>query len=250
MKLAVAGKGGVGKTTLVALLAREAAARGYQVLAVDGDSDANLAITLGFTQSISPLAEHQELIADRVGDGGLMRLNPIVDDIPASYAVEQDGISLLVLGGISKGGSGCACSANALLRALLHHLLVEQDEVVLVDMEAGIEHLGRGTVEAVDMLLLIVEADKRALDTAKKTVCLAHEIGLERVAVVGNKIRNQEERTAIRRALNDSISLVGSLPYLEEIRGTALSGRLPSGISHNSVGVLFDQLKRTITTIQ
>jgi len=166
MKLAVAGKGGVGKTTLVALLAREAAEAGYRVLVVDADPDANLATTLGFPYPISALAEESELVAERVGSGGFVRLNPTVDDIPERYAVERNGIRLIVLGGIRGGDEGCACPANVLLKSLLAHLLVKERDAVLLDMEAGIEHLGRGTVKNVDALLLIVESDRKTLETA------------------------------------------------------------------------------------
>lgn len=250
MKLAVAGKGGVGKTTLVALLAREAVARGYRVLAVDADPDANLATTLGFPEPIAPLAEERELIADRAGPGGLIRLNPTVDDIPDRYAVERDGIRLLVLGGIRQGGGGCACSANSLLKALLHHLLAQQSEVVLVDMEAGIEHLGRGTVEAVDALLVVVEADRRALETVAKTNRLAREIGLERVVAVGNKIKSPNEEIGIREMLPEGLSLLGVLPYLGELRGTAHTGCLPEGPAPPAVHDLFDRLEGTIAPTQ
>jgi len=250
MKLAVAGKGGVGKTTLVALLAREAVARGYRVLAVDADPDANLAMTLGFPEPIAPLAEERRLIAERVGPGGLIRLNPIVDDIPDRYAVERDGIRLLVLGGIRQGGGGCACSANVLLKTLLHHLLAQQSEVVLVDMEAGIEHLGRGTVEAVDALLVVVEADRRALETAAKTDRLAREIGLDQIVAVGNKIKSPDEEIGIREMLPEGLSLLGVLPYLEELRGTAHTGCLPEGLVSPAVHDLFDRLEGTIAPTQ
>ncbi len=243
MKLAVAGKGGVGKTTLVVLLAREAAARGYRVIAVDADPDANLAMTLGIYTPIVTLAEERELIKERVGAGGLVKLNPTVDDIPDRYSVEQDGIRLLVLGGIRQGGGGCACPANALLRSLLRHLFLRQGEVVLVDMEAGIEHLGRGTVQGVDALIVVVEADRRSLETAARIVHLAHEIGLDRILAAGNKIRQPEEEALIREGLPDGIPLLSVLPYLEELRATGLSGNLREGSSPPAVQDLFTLLE-------
>ena len=201
MKLAVAGKGGVGKTTLVALLAREAVERGYRVLVVDADSDPNLAVTLGIAEPIVPLADDEELVAERAGSGGFIRLNPTVEDIPARYTVERNGIRLLVLGGIRGGGTGCACPANTLLKALLAHLLVREDDVVLLDMEAGIEHLGRGTVRNVDALILVAESDRKALETAVRTVALAREIGIERVVAVANRVHDKEDSDRIRSGL-------------------------------------------------
>jgi len=243
MKLAVAGKGGVGKTTLVALLAREAVTRGYRVIAVDADSDANLAMTLGFPEPIIPLATEWDLIADRAGTGGLIKLNPTVDDIPDRYSVEQNGIRLLVLGGVRQGGGGCACPANALLHSLLRHLFLRQGEVVLVDMEAGIEHLGRGTVQGVDALIVVVEGDRRSLETAARIVHLAHEIGLDRILAVGNKIRQPEEEALIREGLPDGIPLLSVLSYLEEIRATGLSGNPHEGSSPPAVQDLFTLLE-------
>lgn len=243
MKVAVAGKGGVGKTTLVALFAREAVARGYRVLVVDADPDANLATTLGFPEPIAPLAEERDLIAQRAGTGGLIKLNPTVDDIPDRYAVEREGIRLLVLGGIRRGGGGCACPANALLQALLRHLLLRRGEVILVDMEAGIEHLGRGTVQGVDALIVVVEPDRRSLETAARIFRLAREIGLERVLAVGNKVRSPEEETDIREELPEELPLLGVLPYLEELHKSGRTGRLPPGPPPPAVHDLFTRLE-------
>ena len=243
MKLAVAGKGGVGKTTLVALLAREAVTRGYRVIAVDADPDANLAMTLGIHTPIVTLAEAHDLIKERVGAEGLVKLNPTVDDIPDRYSVEQDGIRLLVLGGVRQGGGGCACPANTLLHSLLRHLFLRQGEVVLVDMEAGIEHLGRGTVQGVDSLVVVVEGDRRSLETAARIIHLAHEIGLDRILAVGNKIRQPEEEALIREGLPDGIPLLSMLPYVEELRATGVSGSIRKGSSLSAVHDLFTLLE-------
>jgi len=246
MKLAVAGKGGVGKTTLVVLLAREAVARGYHVLIVDADPDANAATTLGIGEPIAPLANEEELVAERAGTGGFIRLNPTVSDIPARYTVEQDGIHLLVLGGIRGGGAGCACPANVLLKSLLAHLLVEEREVVLLDMEAGIEHLGRGTVSNVDALLIVVESDRKTLETAQRTVALAREIGLTRILAVGNKIAQSDEIAAIESGLPENVPLIGTVPDLESVRVASRSGPLPRARPDRSVGALLEAIEERV----
>jgi CO dehydrogenase maturation factor len=243
VKLAVAGKGGVGKTTIVALLAREAVENGYRVLVVDADPDANLATTLGFPEPIAPLANEEELVAERAGSGGFVRLNPTVDDIPDRYTVERDGIRLIVLGGIRGGGQGCACPANVLLRTLLAHLLLRERDVVLVDMEAGIEHLGRGTTRSVDALILIVESDRKTLETADRTVGLAREIGIERILAVANKVREEEEIDEIRSHLLDEIPIVGAIPYVETIRTASRTGPLPPGRPDGSLRKLFTAIE-------
>ena len=247
MKLAVAGKGGVGKTTLVALLAREAVARGYRVLVVDADSDPNLATTLGITEPIAPLADDEELVAERTGTGGFIRLNPTVDDIPSRYTVERNGIRLLVLGGIRGGGSGCACPANTLLKALLAHLLVREDDAVLLDMEAGIEHLGRGTVRNVDALILIVESDRKTLETAERTLALARELRIERVLAVANRVRDDEDSERIRAGLPPGIPIVGSIPYFDALRVAARCGALPQDLTLPPVSELLARLERLLT---
>ncbi len=248
MKLAVAGKGGVGKTSLVALLAREAAARSYRVLAVDGDPDSNLATTLGFPNPVAPLAEEDALVAERVGGGGFIKLNPTVDDIPDRYAVERDGIRLLVLGGIRGGGMGCACPANTLLKALIVHLMLQEDDAVIVDMEAGIEHLGRGTVQGVDALLLVVESDVRSLETVERTSSLAREIGIKRILAVANKVRDPEELAEIERLLPSGVPIAGVIPYIDALRITARHGPLPADQRFPAIKKLFSRLEHDLTT--
>ena len=243
MRLAIAGKGGVGKTTLVGLLAREAAARGYRVLAVDADPDANLATTLGFPDPIAPLAEEEALVAQRAGTGGFIRLNPHVEDIPDRYAVERDGVRLLVLGGIRGGGEGCACPANVLLKALLDHLLLQENDLLLLDMEAGIEHLGRGTVRGVDALLLIVESDRKTLETARRTVELARQIGIERILAVANKIRDPGDLEDTERGLPSGVPIAGVIPYLDDLRLAARRGPLPDALKLPAIQDLLSKLE-------
>ncbi|MFC1985522.1 AAA family ATPase [Chloroflexota bacterium] len=223
MKIAISGKGGVGKTLLAAMLSKIFAESGYSIIAIDADPDANLAATLGFpqTEEITPISEMKELIEERTGakpgqSAPYFKLNPKVDDIPEKYALNRNGIKLMRMGRIKKGGTGCYCPENALLKALLTHLLVARDEVVILDMEAGIEHLGRGTAKAVDKLIVVVEPGRRSIETAHSIARLAAEIGLQNVAVVGNKIRNQSDREFLISSL-PGFEFLGFIPYDQAI---------------------------------
>lgn len=219
MKIAISGKGGVGKTLLAAMLSKIFAEYGYSVIAIDADPDANLAATLGFPnpEQITPISEMSDLIEERTGakpgqSAPYFKLNPRVDDIPEKYALKQDGIRLMRMGRIKKGGAGCYCPENTLLKALLTHLLVARNEVVIMDMEAGIEHLGRGTAGAVDKLIIVVEPGRRSIETAFSIRKLATEIGLQSVAVVGNKVRSESDREFIISSL-PGFELLGFIPY-------------------------------------
>ncbi len=219
MKIAISGKGGVGKTLLASLLARTFAGHGYSVIAIDADPDANLATTLGFPDAdkVIPISEMKELIAERTetkqGKSGLyFKINPRVDDIPEKYSLKHDGIRLLVMGPVKKGGTGCYCPENAFLAALLSHLLIARDEVVILDMAAGIEHLGRGTAKAVDRLIVVVEPGRVSIETAYRIDRLAKDIGIENIAVVGNKIHSQSEIEFINSRLK-GFDILGFIPY-------------------------------------
>ncbi|UCC61367.1 MAG: AAA family ATPase [Dehalococcoidia bacterium] len=211
-KLAITGKGGVGKTTLASVLARLHAADGHKVLAIDADPDANLGAALGISNEelkrITPIAQLEELIHERTGSkpgtvGGMFKLNPQVDDITDRFSISKDGIRLLVLGTVKKGGSGCICPESALLKSLLTHLLLRRDEMVILDMEAGIEHLGRGTAAAVDAFITVVEPGMRSLETAQAVRKLAEDIGIKQCFVVGNKIEHDTDRQFITDNLHD-----------------------------------------------
>jgi CO dehydrogenase maturation factor len=202
MKLAITGKGGVGKTTLTALLAQSYADAGRQVLAVDADPSPCLAGALGFPPelraSLRPIAEMDALIEERTGAkpgtvGGFFTLNPRVDDIPERFSVLHRGVRLLEMGSVDLGGSGCICPEAAMLKTLFTHLLFRQDDILLLDMYAGVEHLGRATVDFVDAMLVVVEPTRRSLGTAAQIKKLANDIGLQRLYLVGNKVRNEEE---------------------------------------------------------
>ena len=230
MKLAVSGKGGVGKTTFVAILARLLAGEGNEVIAIDADPASNLASALGVPEPgrLTPIREMRELILDRTGAktdgyGQYFKLNPHVSDLPEKFSVVHGGVRLMVLGGITKGGGGCACPENALLKALLGHLVVLRDETVILDMEAGIEHLGRATVASVDALLVVVEPGRRSIETAFAIRRLADEIGIRNTFAVGNKVQSAEHRGFLAEALGD-LSLLGSLSHHPELAQADLQG--------------------------
>ena len=231
MKIAISGKGGVGKTLLASLLAQTFNKSGYRVIAIDADPDANLAVTLGLPDAgkVTPISEMKELIEERTEtqpgkSNPYFKLNPRVDDIPNRYSLKHNGIRLLVMGPLKKGGSGCYCPENALLVALLAHLLVARDEVVVLDMAAGIEHLGRGTARAVDKLIVVVEPGRNSLETAHRIARLAKDIGLENIAVVGNKVHNQKEREFITSGLT-GFELLGFIPYDQTMMDADVSGK-------------------------
>jgi CO dehydrogenase maturation factor len=240
MKLAVSGKGGVGKTTFAALMIRTFNAEGKRVLAIDADPDANLAAGLGIADSdkIVPIAEMEELIFERTGAkrggiGGYFKLNPKVDDLPDALSVNFERIKLMRLGGIKKGGSGCICPESALLRALVMHIVLARDEVVVMDMEAGIEHLGRATAKAVDKLIVVVEPGRRSIDTAEHIRKLAGEIGLNHIAVVGNKVRSAKDEKFLQTHLND-FEFLGFCPYDEALIEADLNGASPFDVDSPS----------------
>lgn len=220
MKLAISGKGGVGKTTLAALLAQAYADAGREVLAVDADPSPCLAGALGFPDEIRaklhPIAEMDELIEERTGAkpgtvGGFFTLNPRVDDIPERFSVMHRGVRLLEMGSVDVGGSGCICPESAMLKTLFTHLLFRKDDVLILDMYAGVEHLGRATVDFVDAMLIVVEPTRRSLGTAAQIKALAQDIGLKRLYLVGNKVRNEDE-AAFLEAGTPGIPLIGTLP--------------------------------------
>jgi len=208
LKVALSGKGGVGKTTLAALIARALARRGMRVIAVDADPVANLGAALGVPEDRlpRPIAGMRELILDRTGAapgsfGGFFKMNPQVEDIPERFSVRQDGVTLLVMGSVEKGGGGCVCPESVLLKSLVQHLVLEREDAVVMDMEAGIEHLGRATARAVDLLVAVVDPGARSHFAARRIAELAADIGIVRVAAIGNRTSAPEEEEALRRAL-------------------------------------------------
>ena len=257
MKIAVTGKGGVGKTLLASLLCKSFAETGYSVIAIDADPDANLASTLGFPEpdKIIPISEMKDLIEERTGSRigqaeSFFKLNPKVDDLPEKYSVKHDGIRLMIMGRIKKGGSGCYCSESSLLQALLTHLLLIRDEVVILDMEAGIEHLGRGTAKAVDKLIVVVEPGRRSTETAHRIGKLAQDIGVQNIAVVGNKVRSQSDREFLISILPD-FEFIGFIPYDKAIVDAGIANiPVPSSSQQvfTEVNNIYQSLLSTVQT--
>jgi len=220
MKIAISGKGGVGKSTLAALLAQVFADAGRAVLAADADPSPCLAGALGFPEELRarlhPIAEMDALIEERTGAkpgtiGGFFTLNPRVDDIPERFSVEHRGVRLLEMGSVDLGGTGCICPESAMLKTLFTHLLFRKDDILILDMYAGVEHLGRATVDFVDAMLVVAEPTRRSLGTASQIKKLAQDIGLNRLWLVGNKVRDDEEAEFLRRE-SPGLPLLGMMP--------------------------------------
>jgi CO dehydrogenase maturation factor len=214
IKIAISGKGGVGKTTLSGTLARLLARSGYQVLAIDADPSMNLASALGIKNPPKPLTEFTELIDERAGGpAGVFKLNPRVDDIVDKFGVTgPDNVKLLVLGTVERGGSGCMCPASSFLKALLRHVLLKTNSVVILDMEAGVEHLGRGTTRGIDIMLIVVEPGARSIETAGRIVELARQIDIRKFGAVINKAGG-EAKDIEDKLKGYGIEVFGIIPY-------------------------------------
>jgi CO dehydrogenase maturation factor len=250
MKLAISGKGGVGKTTFAALLIRSLSRDGRRVLAIDADPDANLAAALGIADAdkITPIADMKDLVFERTGAqpgsiGGYFSLNPKVDDLPEALSAKLENIKLMRLGGVSKGGAGCICPESSLLKALVRHVVLQRDEVVVMDMEAGIEHLGRATAKAVDKLIVVVEPGRRSIDTAGHIKQLASEIKLNNIAVVGNKIRGPKDEAFLKEHLN-GFEFLGFLPFDDALIEADLQGKSPFDVDSTAIAVVKEMISR------
>lgn len=235
MKIAVTGKGGVGKTTLAGTMARILAARGMKVLAIDADPDSNLGSAVGIPREklsgVTPLAEMTHLVEERTGTkkgqfGGVFKLNPKVDDIPDTFSVSHNGVKLLILGCIPEGGGGCFCPENVFLKNLLRHLIVKRDEAVILDMEAGLEHLGRGSTAGMDALIVVVEPGQRAIQTAQHIKKLAADLQVKNVYIVGNKVQTDADKEIIREGLPE-FEVLGFMSFNPAVIQADKEGKAP-----------------------
>jgi CO dehydrogenase maturation factor len=235
MKIAVSGKGGVGKTLIAAGLARGFAERGLKTIAIDADSSPNLALTLGLSaeeaRKIVPISENKELVESKTGTGysGVYRLSFTVDDVVRDYSMSTPfGVNLIVMGTVRSMGSGCMCAPNAVVRALLRHLIVERNEAVILDMEAGVEHIGRGTAQRVDALLIVADANLKSLEIAKHIHDLATKAGMKQIFLIGNRVMDETQKEAIRSfAEKNSLPILAYVPFDQKIIETEMRGETP-----------------------
>ncbi|MGD0915900.1 MAG: AAA family ATPase [Thermodesulfobacteriota bacterium] len=244
MKIAISGKGGVGKTTLAGVMARIFAAEGKKVLAIDADPDSNLASAIGLGKEdlarLSPIASMTSLIEERTGAkkgtfGSMLRLNPKVDDLPNEMAVVYQGVKLLLLGCIPQGGGGCFCPENILLKNLVRYLLVQREEALIIDMEAGLEHLGRGSTGYVDVLIIVVEPGQRAINTAKQIKRLGEDLNIKKMMIVGNKVASDQDRKIIEESLSD-FPVLGHMSFNPMVLQADREGKSPYDIDEKIKG--------------
>ncbi len=235
MKIAVAGKGGLGKTFIAGSLASYFSRQGHPVIAIDTDPSPNLAMTLGLSPEeaarIVPIAENEQLIRLKTGTefSGVFRLTFSVEDIIGKYSVATPaGPSLMVMGTVRSMGSGCTCPANSLVKALLRHLVVERNEIVILDMEAGVEHLGRGTAEHVDILLVIADANRKSLEIAKTICRLAGNSAIKKIFLVGNRIADVRQETSVRTFADEhGIAVLAMIPFDPAVAEAGMTGNPP-----------------------
>lgn len=239
MKLAIAGKGGAGKTTIASMIARTWAKDGYEVLAIDADPDSDLPFALGFDYDSAPkISEMRALIKERTG-GAFFRLDPEVNDILDKYSVRKGNLRLLVLGAIQEADKGCACPENAFLKALLRHIVLSDNQRVIVDFEAGIEHLGRGAAAGIDVMLIVVEPIMTSVNSYRRIRKLAKELGIKKILALGNKARDESDREFLSKNIpEDEILMV--IPFSDELEEASrvYSEQLPmAGVWQELAGI-------------
>ncbi len=256
MKVAISGKGGVGKTTFAAFFIKALADEGKKVLAIDADPDANLAQALGINESnrIVPISEMKALIEERTGAkpgtmGAFFKLNPKVDDLPDRLSIRMDNIRLMVMGGVKKGGAGCICPESTLLKQLIRHIVVSRDEAVVMDMEAGLEHLGRGTAMFVDRLIVVVEPGRRSIETAFQINKLASDLRIKNISLVGNKVRSKEDEDFLKKNIGQGDFLC-FIPFKEAIIEADLEGAAVFEKDQDTLQIVKKAIKEKMHEIQ
>jgi CO dehydrogenase maturation factor len=235
MKVAVSGKGGVGKTLIAGGLARGFVERGLRTIAIDADSSPNLGLTMGLsaeeTRKIVPISENTKLVEAKTSTGysGVYNLNFSVDDIVKQYSVATPlGVNLIVMGTVQSMGAGCMCAPNAVIRALLRHLVVERDEAVVLDLEAGVEHIGRGTARQVDALLIVADSNLKSLEIAKHIHDMAAAAGMKQLYLIGNRVMNEDQKKAIQNfADKNGLSLLAFVPFDQKVTEADMLGETP-----------------------
>ena len=241
MKVAITGKGGVGKTTLSSTLARLYAEEGRMVLAADVDPDANLGLALGLSQgevdSIVPISKMRTLVEERTGANEankFFKLNPYVTDIPEKFSKDINGVKLLVMGTVDVGGTGCVCPEHVMLKSILSALTYRKDDVVIMDMEAGLEHLGRGTAANMDQFIVVIEPGARSVQTYRNVKRLASDLGVKKVRVVANKLRDERDEEFIRQNI-PAEDLLGFIHFNPEVMDADRQGLSPYDCSPSAI---------------
>lgn len=244
MKIAIAGKGGVGKTFVAATLSRLLAQDGYRVLAVDADPNLNLAYSLGVdyevANNITPLSDNKELIKEKTGVspeealGNMFNMTPNVNDVVDRFGVNApDDVKLLIMGTVKGGGTGCMCGANSMLRVLIQHMLIQRDEALVMDMVAGLEHLGRGTARRMDAMLVVIEPRMKSVDTVRRILKMADDIEVETVLAVGNKVMREKDEAFIYKKMKElNVPVISMIPYDQAVADADMEG-IPT-IDYNS----------------